>query len=144
MSRCGCGCRGPRPSGRWRGSEAGGGGLAVAYACVLCVAARGLKDSEIVSLPQTIEEFRAHLREVHGLTVMDARKSREMFGGMKRLGPGIYSDGAGAIHVRASELLDYLGLPYTLQNEERVGHLLRRVAAERGIGQVEEVLVYGD
>jgi len=115
----------------------------VVHPCVLCVAARGLKGSEIVSLPQIIEEFRAHLHEVHGPTVMDARKSREMFGGMKRLGPGIYSDGAGAIHVRASELLDYLGLPYTLQNEERVAHLLRGVAAERGLGQVKEVLIYG-
>ena len=39
-------------------------------ACKLCIMIHGLNGSELDKLPKTEEEFYAHLKEVHGITVL--------------------------------------------------------------------------
>jgi hypothetical protein len=113
-------------------------------ACVLCVAARGLRGQEIVSLPQSVEEFRAHLREVHGMELLDRGEEREMLARMRPLGPGIYDDGRGGVHVSAAELLAHLGIPYTVETEQIVADALREAGRKYGTRDFLEVVVVGD
>lgn len=40
-------------------------GVGVGFACRLCIAAYGLRGRDVVRLPQTREEFDAHLAEFH-------------------------------------------------------------------------------
>ena len=41
----------------------------MAYACKFCIATKGLKGSEIRSLPQTEDELYDHIERVHGICV---------------------------------------------------------------------------
>lgn len=113
-------------------------------ACKLCIARRGLKGSEIASLPQTEEEFREHLRVVHGFNVVERQQETKALAGMKRIGPGIYHDGQGNMHVSAAEVLTHLGWSHTLENEEALFQSLLKLAGEHQIPEVKEVLVCGD
>jgi hypothetical protein len=113
-------------------------------ACKLCIARRGLKGSEIASLPQTEEQFREHLRVVHGLNVVERQKEAEVLAGMKRIGPGFYHDGQGGMHVSAREVLAHLGWPYTADTEESLFKALQMLAAAHRIPEVKEVVVCGD
>jgi len=54
-------------------------------ACKICILTKGLKGSEIASLPQTEEEFYEHLRVVHGITVRDPPEEPK---------PGPHEDGS--------------------------------------------------
>jgi hypothetical protein len=38
--------------------------------------------------------------------------------GMQKLGPGVYADGRGALHVKLSEICHHLGVPCTPRNQE--------------------------
>lgn len=116
----------------------------MALGCKLCIAEHGLKGSELASLPQTVEDFEEHLRVVHGLTVVDRQKVREELAATRRLGPGIYHDDQGYVHVSACELLAYLGIPHTLQTEQLVLDALREVSRKSGLREPEEVVVIGD
>jgi hypothetical protein len=49
----------------------------MAFACKICIAAHGLKGSDIDQLPQTEEALFAHLKDVHGITIAD-RESAEV------------------------------------------------------------------
>lgn len=112
--------------------------------CVLCLAARGVNSQVEVSLPEGVEEFREHLREVHGMELLDRGKAREMLGRMTRLFPGIYADDQGAMHVSAAELLAHLGIPYTPENEDIVAEALEEFGRQHGIREMREVVVVGD
>lgn len=46
-------------------------------ACKFCIATRGLKGSEISSLPQTQEELVEHIERVHGIAVRREGESAE-------------------------------------------------------------------
>jgi hypothetical protein len=116
----------------------------MAIACKLCIARRGLTGSEIASLPQTDQEFREHLRVVHGFEVVDRQSEAEALAGMKRIGPGFYHGGKGDLHVSAREVLAHLGWSHTLENEEALFRALLWLAGKHQIPEVKEVVVCGD
>ena len=58
--------------------------------------------------------------------------------GMTRLGPGIYDDNHGGLHVDVAEALEHLGKPYTPENEEALMVEIRRVAREHGLPLSEQ------
>jgi len=49
----------------------------MAIACKLCIMEKGLRGSDIVSLPQTEEEFIAHLERDHHIPVQNEGETRE-------------------------------------------------------------------
>jgi hypothetical protein len=49
----------------------------VALACKICIATRGLRGSEIDTLPQTEQELIAHIERVHHMPVQRDGETRE-------------------------------------------------------------------
>jgi hypothetical protein len=49
----------------------------MAFACKYCIASKGLRGSDIASLPQTQEDLIAHIEGVHHIRVMRAGESDE-------------------------------------------------------------------
>jgi len=56
---------------------------------------------------------------------------------MTRLGPGIYDDGHGGLHVDVGEALEHLGKPYTPKNERVPLEQVRQVARQHGLPIME-------
>lgn len=52
--------------------------------------------------------------------------------GSKRIAPGIYSDGAGGMHIDAAELLEAHGFEPTPENEDRLEAELGVILAAYG------------
>lgn len=49
----------------------------MAYACKICIAQKGLRGSEIASLPQTEEELMEHMEAVHHIPVIREGETEE-------------------------------------------------------------------
>ena len=49
----------------------------MALACKICIATKGLRGSEIASLPQTEEELEEHLEAVHHMPVIRVGETEE-------------------------------------------------------------------
>jgi len=77
------------------------------------------------------------------MRVLDRETETRALARMKKLGPGMYADDKGTLHVSSSELLAYFGVPYTPENEDALAKALHQVAAHFRIPRVEEVRVVG-
>ena len=59
------------------------------------------------------------------------------FAAMTRLGPGVYDDGHGSVHIDADELCDHFGVTCTDENFKTLVKVVFEVADEEDIPAVQ-------